>query len=125
MTYRCCRIRDGVDKWIAAIAVLASYVTVERRRELIEYNFTQVLHWKATLTEMLTTLDFGFCVAELVFDWRNVNGIDRVVLTRVAYRKQTTIEQWTQADSTDGVVQRKSGGKTVSIPIENLIVLSH
>ena len=64
-------------------------------------------------------------MAELVFDWRNVNGIDRVVLTRVAYRKQTTIEQWTQADSTDGVVQRKSGGKTVSIPFENLIVLSH
>ncbi|MGU3653616.1 hypothetical protein [Mycolicibacterium sp. A43C] len=40
----------------------------------MDYNFTEVINWRETLTEMLTMLDFGFYVAELVFDWREVNG---------------------------------------------------
>lgn len=93
--------------------------------ELIEYNFTQILNWKSVLTEMLTMLDFGFYVAELVFDVRPVSGVDRVVLVKVAYRKQTTIEKWTQEDGTPGIVQRKSDGTAVSIPAASLLILTH
>lgn len=94
-------------------------------KELVDYNFTEVINWRETLTEMLTMLDFGFYVAELVFDWRNVNGTDRIVLVKIAYRKQTTIERWTQEDGTPGIVQRLTDGKQVSIPMDKLIVLSH
>ncbi|WP_265155166.1 MULTISPECIES: DUF935 family protein [Rhodococcus] len=93
--------------------------------ELIDYNFNQVLNWKAVLTEALTMLDFGFSVFELVFDWANVNGVDRVVLVKIAYRKQTTIEKWTQEDGTPGIVQRKADGTAVSIPDDKLLVLTH
>lgn len=97
----------------------------EEAKELVDYNFTEVINWRETLTEMLTMLDFGFYVAELVFDWRPVNGTDRIVLVKIAYRKQTTIEGWQQKDGTPGIQQRMSTGDTVSIPWDKLIVLSH
>lgn len=75
-------------------------------KELVDYNFTEVINWRETLTEMLTMLDFGFYVAELVFDVRSVNDADRVVLVKIAYRKQTTIEKWEQDDGSPGIVQR-------------------
>ncbi|MGW5074057.1 phage portal protein family protein [Rhodococcus sp. NPDC004095] len=97
----------------------------EEAKELVDYNLKEVLNWRETLTEMLTMLEFGFYVAELVFDWRTVNGVDRIVLTKVAYRKQTTIERWTQEDGTPGIVQRLTDGSTVSIPWDKLVVLSN
>ncbi|SNT46688.1 phage portal protein family protein [Rhodococcoides kyotonense] len=97
----------------------------EQAKELIDFNFAQVLNWKAVLTKMPTMLEFGFSVAELVFDWRNVNGTDRIVLSKIAYRKQTTIEKWTQEDGTPGIVQCKTDGTSVSIPDEKLLVLTH
>ncbi|MFI2837559.1 DUF935 family protein [Mycolicibacterium sp. PDY-3] len=97
----------------------------EEAKELVDYNFKEVINWRETLTEMLTMLDFGFYVAELVFDWRSVNGTDRIVLTKVAYRKQTTIENWETKEHEAGITQRLSNGSTVSIPIDKLIVLSH
>ena len=97
----------------------------EEAKELVDYNFTEVINWKSVLSEMLTMLPFGFYVAELVFDWRTVNGTDRVLLTKVAYRKQTTIEKWETDDHKPGVTQRKADGKTVSIPMDKLIVLTH
>lgn len=97
----------------------------QQAKELVDYNFTEVLNWRETLTEMLTMLEFGFYVAELVFDWRSVNGVDRIVLTKVAYRKQTTIHAWVQQDGTPGITQAKSTGELVSIPQDKLIILSH
>ncbi|MFN3008608.1 phage portal protein family protein [Mycolicibacterium wolinskyi] len=97
----------------------------EDAKELIDYNFTEVLNWRETLTEMLTMLDFGFYVAELVFDVRPVNGVDRIVLVKIAYRKQTTIEAWETKEHTPGITQRLTSGETVSIPMDKLIILSH
>lgn len=56
----------------------------QQAKELVDYNFTEVLNWRETLTDILTMLDFGFFVAELVFDWRTVDGFDRIVLVKVA-----------------------------------------
>lgn len=94
-------------------------------KELVDFNFTDVLNWRETLTDMLTMLDFGHYVAELVFDWRTVNGVDRIVLTKVAFRKQTSIESWVQQDGSPGVTQRKGDGTAVSIPADKLIILTH
>lgn len=70
---------------------------------------------------MLTMLDFGFYVAELAFDWHNVHGTDRIVPTKIAYRKQTTIESWETKEHKPGITQRMSDGKTVSIPEDKLL----
>lgn len=94
-------------------------------KELIDYNFTEVINWRVALTEMLTMLDFVFYVAELVFDWRNVYGTDRIVLTENAFRRQTTIESWETADHQPGIKQPMSDGKSVSIPMDKLLILSH
>lgn len=93
--------------------------------EVIDYQFTEALNWKYTLSEILTMLDFGFSVFELVFGVRNINGTDRIVVTKAALRKQTTIERWTQEDGEPGIVQRRGDGKAVSIPLEKLMAFTH
>lgn len=93
--------------------------------ELVDYNFTQVLNWKHTLAEILTMLDFGFSVFELVYGWRSVNGVDRIVLIKCGFRKQTTIERWSTQDDQPGIVQRTTSGGTVSIPDDKLLILTH
>ncbi|WP_425005782.1 phage portal protein family protein [Mycolicibacterium sp. S3B2] len=97
----------------------------QQAKDLVDYNLKEIINWRETLTEMLTMLDFGFYVAELVFDWRTVDGVDRIVLTKIAYRKQTTIESWAQEDNSPGITQRRSDGVAVSIPKDKLIILSH
>ncbi len=97
----------------------------QQAADLLKFNLTQVLDWKARLSEMLTMLDFGFSVFELVFDVMQVNGVDRVVLTKLAYRKQTTIQRWEQEDGTPGIIQLTAKGELVSIPRWKLLVLTH
>lgn len=97
----------------------------QQAADLVEYNFTQVLNWKHTLTEILTMLDFGFSVFELVWDWRTVNGVDRIVLVKIAFRKQTTLHAWQTQDGQPGITQIKSMGELVSIPEDKLVIFTH
>ncbi|WP_192378800.1 phage portal protein family protein [Rhodococcus rhodochrous] len=93
--------------------------------ELIEHNFREILNWEHTLQEILTMLDFGFSVFEIVLDTRVVDGVERIVVTKLAYRKQTTIEAWQTEDKKPGITQRRSDGSAVSIPLEKLMVFTH
>ncbi|WP_197481920.1 phage portal protein family protein [Rhodococcus sp. HS-D2] len=93
--------------------------------ELIEHNFREILNWEHTLQEILTMLDFGFSVFEIVLDTRVVDGVERIVVTKLAYRKQTTIEAWQTVDKKPGITQRRSDGSAVSIPLEKLMVFTH
>ena len=97
----------------------------QKAADLLKFNLLQVLDWKARLGEMLTMLEFGFSVFELVFDVMEVDGVDRIVLTKLAYRKQRTIEKWQCEDGTPGVTQRTAKGELVSIPRWKLLVLTH
>lgn len=93
--------------------------------DLIDYQFNEAINWKATLTEILTMLEFGFAVFELVLDIRQVNGVDRIVITKIAFRKQTTIYAWLTQDAKPGITQFKSTGEIVSIPEDKLVTFTH
>ncbi|MEI4745890.1 2'-5' RNA ligase family protein [Rhodococcus erythropolis] len=92
---------------------------------LVDHTFTNIINWKQTLQEILTMLDFGFSVFEIVLDIRVVDGVDRVVPVKIAYRKQTTIQAWETQDHKPGITQITSAGQTVSIPNEKLLIFTH
>lgn len=93
---------------------------------LVDYTIDKVLHWKQRLLpEILTMLDFGFSVFEIVVDWVEFEGKEYLVPVKVAYRKQTTIEKWETDDHKPGITQLKGDGKTVSVPDAKMISFTH
>lgn len=93
--------------------------------DLTSWNLFERIKWKKTLGEILTHLEFGFAVFEMVFEPEIVSGTWRIVLTKLAYRKPTTIESWQCEDGSPGITQRLSNGKLVSIPLERLLVFTN
>lgn len=93
--------------------------------ELAKWNLFERIKWKKTLGEILTHLEFGFAVFEMVFEPELVDGTWRIVLTKLAYRKPTTIEAWQCQDGSPGITQRLSNGKLASIPLERLLVFTN
>jgi hypothetical protein len=91
----------------------------------VQWNLFERIKWKKVLGEILTHLEFGFCVMEMVFEPELVDGKWRQVLTKLAFRKPTTIEAWQCQDGTPGITQRLSNGKAVSIPLEKLVVFTN
>lgn len=83
-----------------------------------------VIDWDKYLTEALTFLDFGYCVHEMVFEPREINGQLRIALAKLGYRKQTTIEAWQTEDEKPGITQRDQFGKAFSIPEAKLVRLT-
>lgn len=92
---------------------------------LTDHVFTDIINWKHTLQEILTMLDFGFSVFEIVLDVVQVDGVDRIVPVKIAYRKQTTIQAWQTQDNEPGITQQTAEGKTVSIPEAKLLTFTH
>lgn len=93
--------------------------------DLVDHVFNNVLNWHHTLQEILTMLEFGFVVFEIVLDVVQVDGVDRVVPVKIAYRKQTTIQAWEQQDGTPGITQLTAAGQIVSIPAAKLLTFTH
>lgn len=89
--------------------------------EFVEHNLKQEVDWGKTLGEVLTYLEFGHSVFEKVFEPADVDGKRRIVLRKLAYRKQTTIEKWETEDGGTGIMQRLADGHAYSIPIERLV----
>lgn len=83
-----------------------------------------VIDWDKFLGEALTFLDFGYCVHEMVFEPREINGSLRIALAKLAYRKQTTIEKWETEGGQPGITQRSLDGKAYSIPEIKLVRLT-
>lgn len=83
-----------------------------------------ILRWKKTLGEIMTYLDFGFSVFEEVFDYAVVDGKDRIVLSKLAFRKQRSILKW-QADGKPGVTQLTMTGQSVPIPARDIVVFTN
>ena len=95
-------------------------------KALVDYTMTKLLHWKQRLLpEILTMLDFGFSVFEIVVDWVEFEGKEYLVPVKVAYRKQTTIQTWETTDHKPGITQLTADGKTVSIPEPKLVSFTH
>lgn len=93
--------------------------------EFVKWNFFERLKWKSILGEVLTHLDFGFSVHEMVFGMEMVNGVERIVLQKIAYRKQTTITKWEAEAGVPGVTQTLTTGKVNHIPLNKIIVFTN
>lgn len=93
---------------------------------LTEHTMNNVLNWKQRLLpEILTMLEFGFSVFEIVVDWIEYEGKQYLVPVKVAYRKQTTIQAWETQDKKPGITQLTASNKTVSIPDAKLVTFTH
>lgn len=97
----------------------------------LEKNLFELLDrtWDETLHEILTMLPFGFSVFEKVFA---AHG-EKVILSKLAFRKQTTIQKWQTQDGKAGVTQQlttpivggENNGKTsVDIPAHRLVIFT-
>lgn len=92
--------------------------------EFVQTNLKHLIDWDKFLYEALTYLDFGFSLFEMVFEPQEVGGKERIALTKLAYRRQTTIERWETEDGQPGVVQVVQG-KRFSIPEYRLVRFTH
>lgn len=93
--------------------------------EFVRWNLFERLKWNQILGEILTHLEFGFSVHEMVFGVELVDGVERIVLTKLAFRKQTSLESWEAGKDIPGIKFRKSDGKIVSIPLEKIVVFTN
>lgn len=94
-------------------------------REFVKKNLFDLMTvtWDDTVRQALLCLVFGVAPFEKVFDVAVVNGVERVILRKLAYRHPASIEKWEMADGGNGVMQRTNDGRqAVSIPIEKLVI---
>lgn len=93
--------------------------------EDLEYNLFTHLDWRQILRESLTYLDFGFSLMEEVYEAGDIDGRPIILLDRLSFRKQSSIQAWQTEDKEPGVTQLTFDGKTASIPMNKLFLLSH
>lgn len=93
--------------------------------EFVDAQIFDILRWKTSLVEILTHLEFGFAVFEKVYDFGEVKGKDRVYIDKLAFRKQTSIAKWEADKGEPGISQFTTKGKTVSIPLDKLVVFTN
>jgi hypothetical protein len=74
------------------------------------------------LRQALLSLPFGVMVFEKVFDTVAIDGKDRIVWDKLAPRVPRSIWKWAISGGLPGIVQNRSDGKFVEIPMEKLIV---
>ncbi|WP_437770627.1 phage portal protein family protein [Arthrobacter sp. KNU40] len=93
--------------------------------DFVHWNLFSRLKWKKVLGEILTYLEMGYAIFEMVFEVEIVDGVERIVLTKLGFRKQTGLESWQAGPDLPGITFRKSNGQSVSIPLEKLIVFTN
>jgi 2'-5' RNA ligase/phage gp29-like protein len=93
--------------------------------EKLDFNLFTHLDWKQVVRESLTYLDFGFSVQEEVYEAGEIRGTTMIILDKLGFRKQTTIEKFETQDHQAGVTQATANGHTASIPMNKLLLLSH
>jgi len=90
-------------------------------RELFKRNVV----WHDFLRECMSFFDFGHSVAEKVLELTDFEGEQLIGIKKIAFRKQTTIQQWELSDGKPGIKQLLYNGTMVEIPMPKLIVFTH
>ncbi len=88
---------------------------------VVQENLTEIIDWRKFLEEALTYQDFGFSLFEMVIEPKDIDGKPYVVVSKLAFRKQTTIYAWEQAKGEPGITQHTRDGRVLSIPLEKLV----
>jgi hypothetical protein len=91
----------------------------------LEHNLFDRLQWPTVVEDSLTHLDMGFYVAELVFEPITWERQTRIGISKVAFRKQTSIQKWEAADGKPGITQTKADGTQVGIPQIKLVHIAN
>lgn len=86
----------------------------------VEECLFERVNWAKFKNEALTALDFGFSVFEMVFEPVQYNGKTMIGLTKLGFRKQTTVFRWETEDQQPGITQHTTDGHKVSIPLAKL-----
>lgn len=89
--------------------------------ELVDYNLFNLLNWTLALEVISNYLEFGHGLHEMVIEPREVNGKLRIVVSKLGYRKATTIQKWETEDGKPGITQATPDGTMKSIPDANLL----
>jgi hypothetical protein len=93
--------------------------------DFIEYNLKEGMSvtWDDFLRQALLMLDYGVFVFEKVFDNVEFNGKTYIGWRKFAPRHPRTITNWKINDGKDdGIIQQKTVGGTVSIPMDKLLI---
>lgn len=93
--------------------------------DFVEHNLFNVLDYDSFLRQCLTMLDFGFFVAEKVFEPMEFNGKTFIGYSKLASRKQSSIYGWETRDHEPGITQFTIAKGAVDIPIEKLVVFTN
>jgi phage gp29-like protein len=92
-------------KWYVEPAYNSDGETEEQDKQIAEFVEKALFDymdstWDDFLREVLTMLPFGFSVFEKVFAMQDTEYGKKIVLQKLAYRKQRTIDRWEQQDRT-------------------------
>ncbi|WP_307609857.1 DUF935 family protein [Pseudarthrobacter sp. W1I19] len=93
--------------------------------EFCNENFFTILDWHGFLSEALTYLPFGYAVFEMVLELRPVNGKERIVLSKLAFRKQKSIYRWSSDKFGAGITQMLANGDSPETPLEKLVIFTN
>ena len=96
--------------------------------DFIEYNLFEVMAFDDFLRQVLTMLEFGFSVFEIIYNIIDFNGKKLLGLQELSWRKQTTIWQWALDDGSFGAKQFVPGGIDggfKQIPGDKIIVFTN
>lgn len=92
----------------------------EEVANVVEKCLFEFVDWPKFISECLTYLDFGFSLFEMGFEPRDIDGKHYIALTKLAYRKQTSIHAWETQGHEPGVTQ-VADGKFYDIPEYKLV----
>jgi hypothetical protein len=96
------------------------YIADFCRREIFDRN----INFHNFLREGLTMFEFGYSVAEKVYELTEDEGQTRIGLKKIGFRKQRSIYAWETKEGNPGVTQQLIG-ESISIPREKLIIFTN
>jgi phage gp29-like protein len=78
--------------------------------DFIEYNLFETMPFDVFLRQVLTMLEFGFSLFEIIYNVITFEGKKYLGLQELSWRKQSTIWQWALDDGSFGAKQFVPGG---------------
>ena len=83
------------------------------------------LSWDDVLRQALLSLQYGVFLFEKVFDFKEIDGKQKIIWKKLAPRLPRSILQWQMGDGNPGVRQLLYTGPTVDIPMQKLLIFCH
>lgn len=118
----------SIKELIKAAEMTVDEASDDERDQLIgrfvDHCFFTLNDWSKFKNEVLTALEFGFSIFEMVFEPVEFEGKTYIGLTKIGWRKQTTVFKWVTEDGEPGIVQYTTDGTKVSIPLAKLFRFS-